>query len=88
MDVIVNRTKQRKITACQVIKQPYQFSFYKNEVIRPTQSMLTNFKKVRSISQVLPDGTVYYHADYVSPGWAKKKKRITQIGSHIFYKEN
>lgn len=28
---------------------------------------------------------LYYHADYVSPGW--KHEKITQIGHHIFYKE-
>lgn len=27
---------------------------------------------------------MYYHADYVHPGWHKKK--IAQIGRHIFYK--
>ena len=28
---------------------------------------------------------IYYHADYVNPGW--KKPKIVQIGRHIFYKE-
>ena len=27
---------------------------------------------------------LYYHADYINPGW--KKEKITQIGHHIFYK--
>ncbi len=27
---------------------------------------------------------LFYHADYVNPGW--KKEKITQIGRHIFYK--
>ncbi len=27
---------------------------------------------------------LYYHADYLNPGW--KKEKITQIGHHIFYK--
>lgn len=27
---------------------------------------------------------MYYHADYVNPGWPKR--RITQIGRHIFYR--
>jgi len=27
---------------------------------------------------------MYYHADYVKPGW--NKQRITKIGRHIFYK--
>ena len=28
---------------------------------------------------------IYYHADYISPGW--KYPKITQIGRHIFYAE-
>lgn len=28
---------------------------------------------------------MYYHADYVSPGW--KKKQIAKIGRHIFYED-
>jgi spore germination cell wall hydrolase CwlJ-like protein len=28
---------------------------------------------------------LYFHADYVNPGW--KKERIVKIGNHIFYKE-
>jgi spore germination cell wall hydrolase CwlJ-like protein len=28
---------------------------------------------------------LYYHADYVSPGWRNKEK-IVKIGAHIFYR--
>ena len=28
---------------------------------------------------------LYYHADYVNPGW--KKEKVAKIGRHIFYKE-
>lgn len=28
---------------------------------------------------------MYYHADYVNPGW--KKEKVAKIGHHIFYKE-
>jgi spore germination cell wall hydrolase CwlJ-like protein len=31
------------------------------------------------------DGVLFYHADYVNPRW--KKKRVTKIGRHIFYRE-
>jgi len=37
----------------------------------------------------LPDptnGALWYHADYVTPGWAKAMARITQIGRHLFYR--
>jgi spore germination cell wall hydrolase CwlJ-like protein len=41
--------------------------------------LMENFR-LPSLHQAL-----YYHADYVSPGWRKQK--ITKIGQHIFYKE-
>lgn len=31
-------------------------------------------------------GAVFYHAKYIKPSWARKKKPIARIGSHIFYK--
>jgi N-acetylmuramoyl-L-alanine amidase len=30
-------------------------------------------------------GARFYHATYVQPGWARTKKRVAQIGRHIFY---
>jgi spore germination cell wall hydrolase CwlJ-like protein len=43
-------------------------------------------KKVLLENFRLPSLTdaLYYHADYVNPGW--KLERITKIGRHIFYK--
>ena len=32
------------------------------------------------------DGATHYHADYVSPDWAKRYHRIVKIGQHIFYR--
>ena len=28
---------------------------------------------------------LWYHADYVSPGWGSRLTRVSQIGAHIFY---
>jgi spore germination cell wall hydrolase CwlJ-like protein len=33
----------------------------------------------------ITNGALYYHADYVNPGWKLKKTKV--IGRHIFYKE-
>lgn len=30
------------------------------------------------------DGSLFYHANYVRPGW-KNLQKVTQIGNHIFY---
>ena len=31
-------------------------------------------------------GATFYHADYVSPGWASRMIKVAEIGTHIFYK--
>lgn len=30
-------------------------------------------------------GALWYHADYVSPGWSQAMEPVTRIGRHIFY---
>lgn len=32
------------------------------------------------------NGALYYHATYISPEWAKEKRRVARIGGHIFYR--
>lgn len=33
------------------------------------------------------DGSTMYHADYVNPYWSRSYAEVTQIESHIFYKQ-
>lgn len=35
----------------------------------------------------ITDGSTFYHANYVNPGW-RHLTRVTSIGSHIYYKES
>ena len=35
----------------------------------------------------ITEGATNYHADYVSPVWAKQLRQITKIDQHIFYKK-
>jgi N-acetylmuramoyl-L-alanine amidase len=41
-------------------------------------------KKISFID--ITDGATFYHADYVSPAWAKTKTKTIEIQDHIFYK--
>jgi len=50
-----------------------------NESMEVAKKVLLEGFRLPSLTSAL-----YYHADYVRPGW--KKERITQIGRHIFYK--
>ena len=36
----------------------------------------------------ITDGALFYHADYVTPGWAKTKQKTVEIQDHIFYRWN
>jgi spore germination cell wall hydrolase CwlJ-like protein len=36
---------------------------------------------------ILPRGTVFYHAKYVKPTWARKMQRVAVIGQHVFYRK-
>lgn len=31
-------------------------------------------------------GALFYHAKYIKPSWARKKKPVARIGNHIFYR--
>ena len=31
------------------------------------------------------NGALFYHAQYIKPSWAKRKKSVARIGKHIFY---
>lgn len=72
-----------------------QFSWYcePHHRIKPVHTALYN-ESMEVAKKVLLEGfklpslkeAIYYHADYVRPGW-QNKTRITQIGRHIFYKE-
>jgi spore germination cell wall hydrolase CwlJ-like protein len=55
-----------------VNKQAYEESYKVAKMV-----YLEDFK-LESVKNAL-----YYHADYVSPNWGKKK--VTKIGAHIFY---
>ena len=32
------------------------------------------------------DGAMYFHAAYIKPDWAKRKKPLARIGGHVFYR--
>lgn len=50
-----------------------------NESMIAAQKVLLEDYRLPSLKEAL-----YYHADYINPGW--KKEKIAKIGHHIFYK--
>ena len=99
--VVMNRVRSRRYpnTVCDVVFQneqwfnACQFSFAcdgKPEI--PTdkrqwrraqylaKAFITGKKKAVGIRRAM-----YYHADYVSPKWARQMRKVKTIGRHIFY---
>ena len=77
------------------IKNRCQFSWYcDGKSDKPLNQKKYNYflKMSRGILQNqipfidITDGATHYHADYVSPAWAKTKTRTVEIQDHIFYK--
>ena len=75
------------------VRHRCQFSWYcdgKSDKIKQRKA----YNQFVSLSQILIDqdmiditsGATHYHAYYVSPAWARSKKRTTKIEDHIFYK--
>lgn len=53
-----------------------------NETIELATFIYANHERLTDPSQ----GSLFYHADYVSPGWGKRMDKVAVIGTHIFYR--
>jgi len=95
------RTPGRPKTICGVVyqgsnrKTGCQFSFTCDGIsdrVRNrrawTQAMRVAIHVMRTGGKVDPvaGGATFYHADYVSPGWASRMVKVASIGQHVFYR--
>ena len=55
-----------------------KYNYYTN-VVREVLSYELDFVDIT-------DGATFYHADYVTPSWARTKIKTVEIEDHIFYK--
>ena len=78
---------------CNVVKQPWQFSFVRNGQF-PTITDSDAWAKAQGVARIamadvareIPADVLWYHANYVSPSWGSRLTEVSQIGAHIFYK--
>jgi len=79
---------------CEVILDPYQFSWANDKRIRWTQPKGPAWEEAKKIAEDVVihgyrvkglENGLFYHADYVSPKWKDRSATITQVGRHIFY---
>lgn len=94
--VIMNRAASGRYPAtwCQVVKQPWQFSFVRHYQFPYTDKNCDAWRKAVGITRIamanaypsVPGDVLWYHADYVSPSWGSRLSRVEKIGAHIFYR--
>jgi len=84
----------------QVCQKPYQFScwnrsdpnFKKLQAVTDknlhfaTCLRIARRAVIGALKEDVTKGATHYHADYVSPYWAKNEKPLTTIVDHIFYR--
>ena len=76
------------------IKHRCQFSWYcdgkddtpKNEKAWRKAQDVAFLVLYNKIQLDVTEGATHYHATYVSPAWAKTKKRTTRSAHHLFYR--
>ena len=84
-DVLRTRMKESGKTACQVIKEPNQFSWVDNSTkFVASKKELTTYKFVSKMKPVV-EGAKYFHRKDIKPSWAKRMKPRMKIKDHIFY---
>jgi spore germination cell wall hydrolase CwlJ-like protein len=94
-EVVLNRAASGRYPTdlCQVVKQPWQFSFVQRGRFPHADKASEAWRKAvaiariaqRQLADTLPANVLWYHATYVAPGWGKRLQRQAQIGLHIFY---
>ena len=100
--VVMNRVVNRRFpsTVCGVVRQGgelrrhrCQFSWWcdgRSDKPRNRREWQKSSQIALSIywgqSEDPTDGALWYHADYVKPGWRKHFERGPKIGRHIFYR--
>ena len=99
--VVLNRSRERKLTVCQVIAQKGQFAWVSEKQImgtnrKPNPNKLPVgdswekskrlAKEVWSSRKILGNIT-YFHHKKETPYWGKKKEKVMVVGNHVFYRE-
>lgn len=94
-EVVLNRTRSGRYpaTICAVVRQPAQFSFVRAGVMPRANRASPEWRRAVAVARIaeqgeprlLPRDVLWYHANYVAPGWGRRLERNTRIGLHIFY---
>ena len=94
--VVINRAESNQFPSdyCGVVYQRAQFSFVKNGRMPRISRGSATWIKAKKIATIAHRGlwdseaadSLYFHAKYVRPSWARKKVARATIDTHIFYR--
>lgn len=94
--VVINRSESRQFPAsyCGVVHQRSQFSFVKNGRMPNIRQGSSAWQRAKAIARIAHQGmweseaddSLYFHANYVRPGWSRSKQARATISTHIFYR--
>ncbi len=94
--VVINRAEDRRWPAsyCGVVYQRAQFSFVRGGRMPQIRSSSAAWTRAKAVAKIAHEGlweseasdAVYFHANYVRPSWSRRKTRLAQIDTHVFYR--
>jgi N-acetylmuramoyl-L-alanine amidase len=94
--VVMNRALSGRYPPdwCSVVKQPAQFSFVRHGQFPWIDTSSSAWARAQGVARVAMSNVVpsvssdvlWYHADYVAPGWGRRLIMVQKIGAHIFYR--
>lgn len=98
VEVVLNRTKERNKSVCNVIYEPYQFSWTRDRNKRVDKKeyevvegwVLKHLEHLENDgNNTITKGATYFHTKHVSPSWSRSRdfKCTTKVGKHLFYRE-
>ena len=95
-EVVINRASDSRWPAsyCGVVLQRSQFSFVRGGRLPRINTTKKTWARAKAVAKIAHDNlwqteandAVYFHANYVSPRWSRKKTRLAQIQTHVFYR--
>jgi spore germination cell wall hydrolase CwlJ-like protein len=95
-EVVINRAASGRFPAsyCGVVLQKSQFSFVKRGRMPSLPGDSATWQRAKAIAQIAhrglwdseAEGSLYFHAHYVSPSWSNRRQAMARISNHVFYR--
>lgn len=95
-EVVINRAASGRFPAsyCGVVLQRSQFSFVKRGRMPSLPGDGITWLRAKAIAQIAhrglwdteAEGSLFFHARSVAPGWSSRRQAMARISNHVFYR--